>query len=173
MAASQGFTQTREPVDPRQLRLHVRRPDGCGKRHRRLPYEHQISRRRIPLAPRQLALRLEDDLLNSRGCPCAAAHRPTCGVLGRSGPGHRPLRARGCRAMGRASGAVATIIDSQSVKVAKGFVVLPQRWVVERSHAWVMHARRHARDCERIVQHSESLITRAAITLMTRRITQR
>lgn len=75
--------------------------------------------------------------------------------------------------MGRASGAVATIIDSQSVKVEKGFVVLLQRWVVERSHAWVMHARRHARDCERLVQHSSSLITRAAITLMTRRITQR
>lgn len=30
------------------------------------------------------------------------------------------------------------------------FVVLPRRWVVERSHAWVMHARRHARDYERL-----------------------
>lgn len=35
-----------------------------------------------------------------------------------------------------------------------------------------MHARRHARDYERLVQHSEALITWAAITLMTRRITQ-
>ncbi|MFJ4188164.1 IS5 family transposase [Kitasatospora sp. NPDC089509] len=58
-------------------------------------------------------------------------------------------------------------------KDAKGFVVLPRRWVVERSQAWVMHARRHARDYERLVQHSESLITWAAVTLMTRRITQR
>lgn len=58
-------------------------------------------------------------------------------------------------------------------KDAKGFVVLPRRWVVERTHAWVMHARRHARDYERLVQHSESLITWAAITIMTRRITQR
>jgi hypothetical protein len=41
--------------------------------------------------------------------------------------------------------------------------------VVERSHAWVMHAR----DYERLIQHSESLITWAAITLMTRRITRR
>ncbi|MGC0422716.1 transposase [Embleya sp. AB8] len=58
-------------------------------------------------------------------------------------------------------------------KDAIGFVVLPRRWVVERSLAWVMHARRHARDYERLVQHSESLIAGAAITLMTRRITRR
>lgn len=38
---------------------------------------------------------------------------------------------------------------------------------------WIMHARRHARDYERLIQHSESLITWAAITLMTRRITRR
>ncbi|GAA0534416.1 hypothetical protein GCM10010390_40240 [Streptomyces mordarskii] len=36
-----------------------------------------------------------------------------------------------------------------------------------------MHARRHARDHERLVQHSETLITWAAITLMTRRLTRR
>ncbi len=58
-------------------------------------------------------------------------------------------------------------------KGVKGFVVIKRRWVVERSIAWIMHARRHARDYERLIQHSESLITWAAITLMTRRITQR
>jgi transposase len=58
-------------------------------------------------------------------------------------------------------------------KDAVGFVILPRRWVVERSLAWIMHARRHARDYERLIQHSESLITWAAITLMTRRITRR
>lgn len=31
---------------------------------------------------------------------------------------------------------------------------------------WIMHARRHARDYELLIQHSESLITWAAITLM-------
>lgn len=50
-----------------------------------------------------------------------------------------------------------------------GFVILPRRWVVERSLVWIMHARRHARDYERLIQHSESLITWAAITLMTSR----
>lgn len=58
-------------------------------------------------------------------------------------------------------------------KDAVGFVILPRRWVVERSLAWIMQARRHARDYERLIQHSESLITWAAITLMTRRITRR
>jgi transposase len=58
-------------------------------------------------------------------------------------------------------------------KDAVGFVILPRRWVVERSLAWIMHGRRHARDYERLIQHSESLITWAAITLMTRRITRR
>ena len=39
--------------------------------------------------------------------------------------------------------------------------------------AWIMPARRHVRDYERLIQHAESLITWAAITLMTRRITRR
>ncbi|GHI91388.1 hypothetical protein TPA0905_08590 [Streptomyces olivaceus] len=66
-----------------------------------------------------------------------------------------------------------TIKSVSRPKDASGFIVLPRRWVVERSHAWVMHARRHTRDYERLIQHSESLITWAAITLMTRRITRR
>ncbi|WP_425583873.1 transposase [Streptomyces rectiviolaceus] len=57
-------------------------------------------------------------------------------------------------------------------KDTTGFVVVPRRWVIERSLAWMMNARRHARDYERLVQHSETLITWAAITLMTRRITR-
>ncbi|GHF14516.1 hypothetical protein GCM10014715_82390 [Streptomyces spiralis] len=54
-----------------------------------------------------------------------------------------------------------------------GFVILPRRRVVERSLAWVMHACRHARDYERLIQHAESRIAWAAITLMSRRITRR
>lgn len=57
-------------------------------------------------------------------------------------------------------------------KDSSGFVLLPRRWVVERSLAWMMNARRHARDYERLVQHSETLITWAAITLMTKRLTR-
>ncbi len=57
-------------------------------------------------------------------------------------------------------------------KDATGFVVLPQRWVVERSLGWIMHARRLVRDYERLPQHSEALTTWAAITLVARRLTQ-
>lgn len=52
-----------------------------------------------------------------------------------------------------------TIKTVSRPKDASGFIVLPRRWVVERTWAWMMHARRHARDHERLVQHSESLIT--------------
>lgn len=45
--------------------------------------------------------------------------------------------------------------------------------MVERSLAWMMHARRHARDYERLIQHSETLITWAAITLTTRRLARK
>ena len=37
----------------------------------------------------------------------------------------------------------------------------------------MMNARRHARDYERLIQHSETLITWAAITLMTRRLARK
>lgn len=40
-----------------------------------------------------------------------------------------------------------------------GFGMLPRHWVVEGSAAWMMNARRHARDYERLIQHSETLIT--------------
>lgn len=63
-----------------------------------------------------------------------------------------------------------TIKTISRPKDTTGFIVLPRRWVVERSLAWMMNARRHARDYERLIQHSETLITWAAITLMTRRL---
>ncbi|GLX40719.1 hypothetical protein Sros01_67920 [Streptomyces roseochromogenus] len=66
-----------------------------------------------------------------------------------------------------------TVKTASRPKNTSGFVVLPRRWVVERTLAWLMHARRHARDYERLVQHSEALITWAAISLMTRRLTSR
>jgi transposase len=65
-----------------------------------------------------------------------------------------------------------TIKTVSRPKDTTGFIVLPRRCVVERTHAWIMNARRHARDYERLVQHSETLITWAAITLMTRRLTR-
>ncbi|MFI5888355.1 IS5 family transposase [Streptomyces sp. NPDC051554] len=51
-----------------------------------------------------------------------------------------------------------------------GFVVLPRRWVAERSNSWTMRARRNARDYERLMSHAEAHIQWAFITLMSRRL---
>ena len=52
----------------------------------------------------------------------------------------------------------------------KGFAVLPQRWVVERTFAWQGRYRRHSKDYERRTDSSESMIRVSAIHLMLRRL---
>jgi transposase len=51
----------------------------------------------------------------------------------------------------------------------KGFHVLPRRWVVERTFAWISRRRRCARDYERRPDHHEAMVHWAAILHMTRR----
>jgi transposase len=63
-----------------------------------------------------------------------------------------------------------TVKISKRPPGAHGFVVLPRRWVVERSISWIMRARRLVRDYERLPLHSEAEISWSAITLMTRRL---
>src|SRR5712692_642280 len=53
---------------------------------------------------------------------------------------------------------------------AKGFAVLPKRWVVERSFAWQGRYRRHSKDYERRTDSSESMIRVSAVHLMLRRL---
>ena len=52
----------------------------------------------------------------------------------------------------------------------KGFAVLPQRWVVERTFAWLGRYRRHSRDYERRTDSSESMIRVSSLNLMLRRL---
>jgi putative transposase len=47
----------------------------------------------------------------------------------------------------------------------KGFQVLPKRWVIERTFAWLSRQRRLARDYERLTESSEALIYIAMIRL--------
>jgi putative transposase len=51
-----------------------------------------------------------------------------------------------------------------------GFQILPRRWVVERTFAWLVRQRRLARDYERLPETSESFIYIAMIRLMLRRL---
>ena len=52
----------------------------------------------------------------------------------------------------------------------KGFVVIPKRWVVERSFGWMVGARRLARDYEKTTQSSVSMIHLAMIRIMLNRL---
>ncbi|MBZ2407266.1 IS5 family transposase [Streptomyces sp. L06] len=51
-----------------------------------------------------------------------------------------------------------------------GFVVLPRRWVVERTFGWLLRSRRLARDYERRPDSSEAMILWSMTMLMTRRL---
>jgi len=51
-----------------------------------------------------------------------------------------------------------------------GFVLLPRRWVVERSFAWYGRNRRLSKDYEIDPMYSESMVYLASIQLMLRRL---
>ena len=53
---------------------------------------------------------------------------------------------------------------------AKGFQVLPRRWVVERTFAWLGRCRRLAKDWERSIQSSTAWTYIASIRTMVRRL---
>jgi putative transposase len=52
----------------------------------------------------------------------------------------------------------------------KGFQVIPRRWVVERTFAWLSRSRRLARDYERLPETGEAMIHAAMSRIMLRRI---
>ena len=53
---------------------------------------------------------------------------------------------------------------------AQGFVVLPKRWIVERSFAWFGRNRRLAKDAKTLIASSTAMLHLAAIRLLTRRL---
>ena len=52
------------------------------------------------------------------------------------------------------------------------FAVLPKRWVVERTLAWISRNRRLMRDYERYARTVAAFIRLAMVTLMLRRLTR-
>jgi len=53
---------------------------------------------------------------------------------------------------------------------AKGFELLPRRWVVERTFAWIGRNRRLAKDFEETIESSTAWLMLASVQLMARRI---
>ncbi|ATY09589.1 IS5 family transposase [Amycolatopsis sp. AA4] len=51
-----------------------------------------------------------------------------------------------------------------------GFVVLPRRWVVERTFGWITKHRRCVRDYETLPEHHETMVYIAMIMTMSRRL---
>lgn len=52
---------------------------------------------------------------------------------------------------------------------AKGFVLLPRRWVVERSFAWFGRNRRLNKDCERRIETARACLYIASVNMLIRR----
>jgi putative transposase len=53
----------------------------------------------------------------------------------------------------------------------RGFEVLPKRWIVERTFAWLSRSRRLAKDYERLPECSEAWLYLASVHLLTKRLT--
>jgi transposase len=52
----------------------------------------------------------------------------------------------------------------------KGFHVIPWRWAVERTCAWLLHNRRHSKDYERLTVNSAAMIQISMIRLLLNRL---
>jgi putative transposase len=52
----------------------------------------------------------------------------------------------------------------------RGFVVLPKRWIVERTFAWLSRCRRNSKDYERTPRSSQTMLQITMINLMSHRL---
>jgi transposase len=96
--------------------------------------------------------------------------------------GHFPLRGKVWADGGYANDIDASLVDWAREQAGldlaivrrpaaqRGFAVLPRRWVVERTFAWLGRSRRLARDYERKPEHAEAMIKIAMIRLMAARL---
>jgi putative transposase len=61
-------------------------------------------------------------------------------------------------------------LDWQKFMPQQGFVVLPRRWVVERTFSWIDQNRRMSKDYEKLCASGEALVYAAMSRLMVRRL---
>ena len=74
----------------------------------------------------------------------------------------------GASAAAAAHGIELAVVSLPEAK--RGFVLLPRRWVVERSFAWAARFRRLARDYERHARKAAAFVRLAMIRLMLHRL---
>ena len=73
-------------------------------------------------------------------------------------------------------GALAQVLPDLKTEIVKrsdrikGFVVLPRRWVVERTLAWLNRCRRLAKDWENLNRNALAFLKLASIRLMLRKL---
>jgi putative transposase len=61
-------------------------------------------------------------------------------------------------------------VDLNQLLPPRGFEVLPRRWVVERTFAWICHNRRMSKDYERLCATGEAFVYAAMVRLVVRRL---
>ena len=61
-------------------------------------------------------------------------------------------------------------LEWQKFMPQQGFVVLPRRWVLERTFSWIDQNGRMSKDYERMCASGEAFVYAAMIRLMTRRL---
>ena len=65
---------------------------------------------------------------------------------------------------------ICVTVVQRNAKQIKGFIVLPKRWVVERTFGWINRARRLAKDFEATIQSALAWLLIALAFLLTRRL---
>ena len=76
-----------------------------------------------------------------------------------------PMVETACQALGNC-----LLVTIAKDAAAQGFHVLPKRWVVERTLAWLCRNRRLSKDYEHLPAVSEAFVKLAMIRLMTARL---
>jgi transposase len=61
-------------------------------------------------------------------------------------------------------------LESTTHQEGKGFQVVPWRWAVERTCAWILKDRRHSKDYERLTVNSAAMIQISMIRLLLHRL---
>src|SRR5918998_3447068 len=106
-------------------------------------------------------------------CRTAMGQKPCCERLGGPSPlwsASSPMQATRAARWRLSSPALTWVLEIARRCDRHRFVVLPKRWIVERTLAWISRCRRLARDYERHARKAAAFVRLAMIRLMLRRL---